>query len=147
VNLARHQKSTAVLVAKEESDACKMRRQQCQCLPKRHCPRCANYLANRKGKCECEKLPPRCTSDDCCARRLLSVQPDFKAQKGELEESLEKSGLHRVMFYPKFHCELNHIERLWCHGKKYARENCDYTLDGLWRNVIAGPPLTFTRLR
>jgi hypothetical protein len=75
------------------------------------------------------------TCADCCARRLLSVQPDFKAQKCELEERLQESGLHHVMFYPKFHCELNHIERFWCHGKKYARENCDYTLDGLRRNV------------
>ena len=47
-----------------ECDACEMRKLQCQCVPKRHCPRCANYIANRKGKCdECEKLPPRCTSD------------------------------------------------------------------------------------
>lgn len=57
------------------------------------------------------------------------------AQKCELEETLQGSGVHRVMFYPKFHCELNHIERFWCHGKQYARENCDYTLDSLRRNV------------
>ena len=56
------------------------------------------------------------------------------AQKCELEEALQGSS-HRVMFYPKFHCELNHIERFWCHSKQYAREKCNYTLDGLRRIV------------
>jgi hypothetical protein len=60
------------------------------------------------------------------------------AQKCELEERLcGPDNQHFVMFYPKFHCELNHIERFWCHGKQYAREHCDYTLDGLRRNVPA----------
>jgi hypothetical protein len=47
---------------------------------------------------------------------------------------LESYG-HRVLFYPKFHCELNHIEYFWCHAKRYARENCDYTIAGLRDNV------------
>ena len=33
------------------------------------------------------------------------------------------------IFYPKFHCELNFIERYWCGAKWYARENCGYSLD------------------
>ena len=65
------------------------------------------------------------------------------AQQCELEETLTRSRVHRVMFYPKFHCELNHIERFWCHGKQYTRENCDYSLDGLRRNV----PLALARVK
>jgi hypothetical protein len=39
------------------------------------------------------------------------------------------------MYYPKFHCELNHIEYFWCHSKWYARENCDYAIDGLRKTI------------
>jgi hypothetical protein len=34
------------------------------------------------------------------------VQPDFKARRCEIEEKLEIYG-HRVLSYPKFHCELS----------------------------------------
>jgi transposase len=57
-------------------------------------------------------------------------------QKGEIEEVLESQS-HRALFYPKFHCELNHIEYFWCHSKRYARENCDYTIEGLREHVPA----------
>lgn len=40
-----------------------------------------------------------------------------------------------MLFYPKFHCELNHIEHFWCHAKYNARTNCDYTLAGLRAQV------------
>ena len=39
------------------------------------------------------------------------------------------------MYYPKYHCKLNHIEHFWCSAKKWARENCNYTLDDLQRRV------------
>ena len=76
---------------------------------------------------------------DCCARRLLSLQPDFLAQKCEIEEKI--TGLsdtptrHRVMYYPKFHCELNHIQCFWCNGKCYTQRNCKYTIERLWSDV------------
>lgn len=40
-----------------------------------------------------------------------------------------------VIFYPKFHCELNFIECFWCAAKYYARENCLYTLEGLRETI------------
>jgi hypothetical protein len=76
---------------------------------------------------------------DCCARRLLAAQPDFTSQKCEIEERVRDfpggEGLQQVIYYPKFHCELNHIEYFWCHSKRYARENCDYSIDGLRKTV------------
>ena len=50
---------------------------------------------------------------NCCARNLLSAQLDFVSQKCETEESITKStnGKHHlVIYYPKYYCELNHIE-------------------------------------
>ena len=47
---------------------------------------------------------------ECCATALLQSQPDFKEQKGWLQELLEQAG-HSIVFYLKFHCELNFMER------------------------------------
>ena len=65
-----------------------------------------------------------------CARSALAAEQDFKEQKGRLQEELECRG-QLVIFYPKFHCELNFIERYWCGCKWYARGNCRYSLDRL----------------
>lgn len=83
------------------------------------------------------KPNPACkyaSNADCCARALLSSQPDFQAQKGELQETLEAAG-HLVIFYPSFHCELNFIEYFWGRAKVYARANCEYTFPALVRIV------------
>ena len=56
---------------------------------------------------ECKKHSP--TADNCCAVRLLSLQPDFLAQRPLIREVIEDRE-HKVIFYPKFHCELNFIE-------------------------------------
>jgi hypothetical protein len=70
----------------------------------------------------------------CCARVLMAAQRDFQEQKGMLEEEILAYN-HQVIFYPKFHCELNFIERYWCAASYYARENCSYSLKGL-RTVL-----------
>lgn len=57
---------------------------------------------------------------DCCCRRLLYLQPDFKAQKSQLEELIEKRR-HKCDFYPKYHCELNFIEQYWGAAKWHYR--------------------------
>lgn len=42
---------------------------------------------------------------------------------------------HRVIYYPKFHCELNHIEYFWCNGKSWTQRDCKYTLKELREDV------------
>ena len=66
----------------------------------------------------------------------FSQQQDFRDQKGQLQEVIEAAN-HLIIFYPKFHCELNFIERFWCAAKWYARENCEYSLEGLRKIVPA----------
>ena len=46
---------------------------------------------------------------NCCARRIISLQPDFLSQKSALEEVIMEAE-HKCIFYLKFHCELNYIE-------------------------------------
>ena len=64
------------------------------------------------------------------------MQPDFAQQKRHLEEVIINAG-HYVVFYPKYHCELNWVEYFWAAVKKYTRENCDYTWGGLQSTVPA----------
>jgi len=66
----------------------------------------------------------------CCLEFLLSQQPDFKAQRNAIEELLASRG-HLCIFLPKFHPELNCIERYWSRVKWHARQYCDGTLRGL----------------
>lgn len=46
---------------------------------------------------------------NCCLHSVLYHQPDFVAQKSALEELCEARG-YKVIFFPKFHCEVNSIE-------------------------------------
>jgi hypothetical protein len=71
---------------------------------------------------------------DCCGRKIISLQPDFLAQRSALVEMIEDSG-HVCMLFPKIHCELNFIERYWGAAKRYARNNCNYTWSGLQETV------------
>jgi hypothetical protein len=81
----------------------------------------------------------------CCAKRLLSMQPDFQEQQCSLEEEILNASWdravnrswHRVLYLPKYHPELNHIEFFWCQAKRYSRENCNYTFEGLRQTVPA----------
>jgi transposase len=47
-----------------------------------------------------------------------------------LEEIVEQAG-HKIIFFPKYHCELNFIESFWGAAKKYARQNCNYSWESL----------------
>lgn len=46
---------------------------------------------------------------ECCALRILEAQPDFATEKSLLETVILEAG-YEVIFYSKFHCELNYIE-------------------------------------
>ncbi len=78
-------------------------------------------------------------------RVILNCHDDFKNEKSALHTILERRG-HTVLFLPKFHCELNGIERIWGHAKRYTRAHCDYTFNSLRKTVPVAldsiPPLT-----
>jgi transposase len=48
------------------------------------------------------------------------MEPDFQAQKSMLEEHCAKQG-YEVIFFPKFHLELNFIEQCWGYAKRVYR--------------------------
>jgi transposase len=81
-------------------------------------------------------------SSRCCCKRLLAAQPDFASERSGLERVVALGG-HLCLFLPKFHCELNMIERYWGAGKKYARRHCSYSLVGL-REVV---PIALSQTR
>ncbi|GES82983.1 hypothetical protein RCL_jg27849.t1 [Rhizophagus clarus] len=56
---------------------------------------------------DCKKYSP--VSENCYAVCVLSLQPDFLIQRPLIKEIIENQG-HKVIFYPKFHCELNFIK-------------------------------------
>jgi hypothetical protein len=70
------------------------------------------------AQCPLFHCPPDRT--DCCCRRILFLQPDFTAQKSQLQELIEGRG-HLCDFYPKYHCELNFIEQYWGAAKLQYR--------------------------
>ena len=52
------------------------------------------------------------------------------SQKSLLEEIVENAG-HKIIFYPKYHCELNYIESFWGAAKNHARKNCNHSFKEL----------------
>jgi len=83
-----------------------------------------------------DKLLKTCLlGGQCCARALIADQADFRNQKCQLQEEVEKLS-HQVLFYPKFHCELNFIEYVWGAAKRYTRNHCGYNIKSL-RRLIA----------
>ena len=67
-------------------------------------------------------------------RIILSNHDDFKNEKNALDTFVCSKG-HTVVYLPKFHCELNGIERVWGHSKRITRSLCDYTLPSLRANI------------
>ena len=63
-------------------------------------------------------------------RAILADHDDFKNEKCRVDTFLSNSS-HTCVFIPKFHCELNPIERVWSQSKRYTRAYCDYTIASL----------------
>ncbi|KAF8587255.1 hypothetical protein K439DRAFT_1645973 [Ramaria rubella] len=78
------------------------------------------------------KCNPNAT--DCCATRILELQPDFQVQTSLVQEVIEAAS-HCCIFLPKYHCKLNFIEFFWGAVKRHLRDNCDYTFDTLKKNM------------
>ncbi|KAH8928814.1 hypothetical protein BT69DRAFT_1307230 [Atractiella rhizophila] len=81
-------------------------------------------------KARCKKKADHNEDGTCCAEKLMALQPDFKSQKPEVAEVVETAG-HLAIFLPKFHCKLFFIEFFWGTAKRYVRENCSYTFEGI----------------
>ena len=101
------------------------------------------WHANLKGESKVKEIAGKSTKhalagednyQSCCARRLIANQPDFLAQLCWLEEVITAAG-HKAIFLPKFHPELNAIERYWGCLKKCTRWCCDDSLYSLRKNV------------
>ena len=70
-------------------------------------------------------------------RSTLASHDDFKNEKCRVDSFLSSCG-HTCVFLPKFHCELNLIERVWSQSKRYTRAHCDYTITSLRQNIPLG---------
>lgn len=76
---------------------------------------------------------------DASLQHILSNCLDFQQQANSiLKEAIEARG-HICDFFPKFHCELNAIERIWSKSKSYTTNHSDQTRPTLLRNI----PLSF----
>lgn len=67
-------------------------------------------------------------------REVLGNHYDFKNEKSMLEHFLVEKG-HIPIFLPKYHPELNPIERVWAQLKRYTKGHCKYTLPSLRKNI------------
>ena len=65
---------------------------------------------------------------------VLAEMDDFKNEKSLVERYLIEKG-HIPAFLPKFHPELNPIERVWAQLKRYTKAHCKYTIRSLRKKV------------
>ena len=76
---------------------------------------------------------------------MLSTCSDFSRSLCWLEEICENAGV-KMMFFPKFHCELNYIEMIWAYAKIYLRRRCVFKFAGfeeLLPNVLMSIPISY----
>lgn len=66
---------------------------------------------------------------------VLSLHDDFLNEKYVCESYIMSRG-HYCLFIPKYHCELNPIERVWGQAKKYTRAYCYYSITGLRKTMV-----------
>ena len=73
----------------------------------------------QKWKAQCGKKFSDCQAGEthCCYCWTLLNQPDFIGVESILEIEARKKG-YKVLFLPKFHCELSFIEQCWGAAKQ-----------------------------
>jgi len=69
-------------------------------------------------------------------REVLSGYSDFKNEKSRIERLLTEDHGHIMYYLPKFHCELNPIERVWGQSKRYSKAHCNYSITSLRKTVV-----------
>lgn len=67
---------------------------------------------------------------------MLYNEPDFVAVKSRLEAAAKKHSF-KILFLPKFHCELNFIEQCWGYAKaRYRLKPPSPKEEDLERNLL-----------
>ena len=66
-------------------------------------------------------------------RKILTKHPAF--QNASKLEKLAQTNNVKVIFVPKFHCELNAIEGLWSYMKQYVRKMTDQSFPTMMRLI------------
>ena len=84
-----------------------------------------------------DKEPPRDMSVKWL-RWVMAHKTDFKAQENLLTDLVLSRG-HKVLFLPKFHCELNIAELYWSMLKSCVRRH----VDGKWGTMTKAVWLAF----
>ncbi|VDB95461.1 unnamed protein product [Peniophora sp. CBMAI 1063] len=95
-----------------------------------------------RAECHSFKCSPKFErANPCCCRRLLLNEPDFATVLSILEEECAARGF-RVIFLPKFHCELNLIEQCWGRAKAiyhdFPASACEDVLEQNATRALAG---------
>lgn len=83
----------------------------------------------------------------CCAVRVFSELKAFKEVLNKVEQIFKDAG-HVCIFLPKYHPELNAIERHWGYIKHLLRLHCEYKLSHMLKilpGTMSGVPLEFIR--
>ena len=70
-------------------------------------------------------------------QKILRNHDYFRNEKPRIVRYLEQKG-HKPIFLPKFHPELNPIERVWAQSKVYTKAHCKYTFPFLRNTIPAG---------
>ena len=70
------------------------------------------------------------------SREVLRSHPDFQNQRSVIERFLVEEKGHLVYMLPKFHCELNPIERVWAQAKRFTKAYCKYSIVSLRSMII-----------
>ena len=65
---------------------------------------------------------------------VLGSHADFRYEKSRIENLLIEHG-HIPIFLPKYHPELNPIERVWAQLKRFTKGHCNYSLPSLRKNI------------